>query len=339
MIALFAGVVGCAFVLPVSAADAATYREKVLYSFNLKDGMSPQAAPVGVNGLLYGTTEGGGYGQGGAVFVLNPATGAETVFYPICLLKNCADGAYPTAAVINVNGTLYGTTSRGGAGSSCDEGCGTVFSLDHGAETVLHSFENDGADGNIPLAGVINVNGTLYGTTEFGCTGCGGDGCGTVFALDPNTGVETVLYSFCSRADCAEGAYPTGSLIAVNGTLYGTAPNGGIGPCEGLAKGCGTVFSLNPNTGVETVIYSFCSQQNCADGASPTTSLIAANGKLYGTTYKGGANTICGSPIGRGAVFSLDLNSGAERVALFLLRPDGTRMHGWLQSHWRCDPR
>jgi uncharacterized repeat protein (TIGR03803 family) len=47
---------------------------------------------------------------------------------------------------------------------------------------VLHSFERAGTtDGSEPVAGLIDVDGTLYGTTKFG----GIDGSGTVFALKP----------------------------------------------------------------------------------------------------------------------------------------------------------
>src|SRR5438105_4995410 len=85
----------------------------------------------------------------------------------------------------------------GGGSTGCSGGCGTVFSLDPntGAETVLHPFGS--TDGAYPMAGLIAVNGMLYGTT-LACwgTGCGGVGCGTVFSIDPSTGAETVLYSF-----------------------------------------------------------------------------------------------------------------------------------------------
>src|SRR5262249_36095085 len=59
------------------------------------------------------------------------------------------------------------------------------------------------SDGAIPAAGLIDVNGILYGTTtEGGDNNCGN--CGAVFALDPNTGKETVLYSFAG----ADGMNP-----------------------------------------------------------------------------------------------------------------------------------
>jgi uncharacterized repeat protein (TIGR03803 family) len=53
---------------------------------------------------------------------------------------NGADGIDPIGSLIAVKGTLYGTTSEGGA-STCSFGCGTVFSITtSGAENVVYSF-------------------------------------------------------------------------------------------------------------------------------------------------------------------------------------------------------
>ncbi len=87
------------------------------------------------------------------------------------------DGEYPYAGLINVKGTIYGTTYSGGA-----KGDGTIFSITpSGKETVLHSFGSKSGDGEYPYAGLVNVNGTIYGTTYYG----GAKGDGTVFSLSP----------------------------------------------------------------------------------------------------------------------------------------------------------
>jgi uncharacterized repeat protein (TIGR03803 family) len=132
---------------------------------------------------LYGTTYSGGTTGNGTVFSIT-GTGKETVLYSF---GGGADGANPEAGLIKVGDTLYGTTAHGGGSTSrcygSTEGCGTVFSITtSGAEKVLHGF-GGGSDGFFPEAGVINVNGTLYGTTYYGGVRCGGLGCGTVFAL------------------------------------------------------------------------------------------------------------------------------------------------------------
>ena len=218
--------------------------------------------------------------------------------------------------MIDVQGTLYGTTRFGG-NDNCNEGygCGVVFAFDPstGAEKTLYTFcsQQNCADGAYPVAGLINVNGTLYGTTSTGGADFGG---GTVFAIDPNTGAETVLYSFCSQANCADGQQPDASLIEVKGMLYGTTYFGGANvKCVDDTYGCGTVFSVNPATGAETALYSFCSQTNCSDGAQPVASLVDAKGALYGTTTFGGVRCPDNS-LGCGTVFALDLETSAETV-------------------------
>src|ERR1700722_1054452 len=78
------------------------------------------------------------------------------------------------------------------------------------SEAVLFSF-GKGFDGKFPEAGLLNVGGTLYGTTSAG----GGHNLGTVFAI--RGGVEKVLHSFGAGKD---GAAPQAGLIAVSGALY-----------------------------------------------------------------------------------------------------------------------
>ncbi|MBV8532037.1 MAG: hypothetical protein JO104_12035, partial [Candidatus Eremiobacteraeota bacterium] len=82
------------------------------------------------------------------------------------------DGASPTVGLIDVKGTLYGTTSFGGPGCAYGLGCGTVFSLSTaGSEKVLHRFRGGRSDGKYPEAALIDVKGTLYGTTSYGGAG------------------------------------------------------------------------------------------------------------------------------------------------------------------------
>lgn len=58
-------------------------------------------------------------------------------------------------------------------------------------ERVLYAFQG-GSDGWGPDASLINVGGTLFGTTS----GNSALLSGTVFAVNPATGAETVVYSF-----------------------------------------------------------------------------------------------------------------------------------------------
>ena len=51
-----------------------------------------------------------------------------------------------------------------------------------------------------------------------------------------------------------------------------------------------------------TTLYSFCSQTNCADGATPNAVVQGTDGNFYGTTYVGGTSTCSG---GCGTIFKI----------------------------------
>jgi hypothetical protein len=43
-------------------------------------------------------------------------------------------------------------------------------------------------------------------------------------ALDPNSGAEAVLISFCGQQNCTDGEFPGSGVIDAGGTFYGTSP-------------------------------------------------------------------------------------------------------------------
>ncbi len=114
-----------------------------------------------------------------------------------------------------------------------------------------------------------------------------------------------VLYSFQGGSD---GASPSGRLtFDAAGNLYGATYFGGIDEanCGSGGLGCGTAFKLTPGAGgwKKSLLYTFCSQSSCADGALPTGDLVLdATGALYGTTAYGGG---CPSYYGCGTAFEL----------------------------------
>jgi len=177
----------------------------VIYSFKggTGDGANPDAGLIEVNGTLYSTTKYGGggcYGQGCGTTFASKTTGNEALLSSF----DQKNGAAPQSHLLNVHSGpfadgLYGTTGNGGTG--CDgDGCGTVFNVTtSGKETVVYRFKG-GNDGEYPNDGVVEVNGTLYGTTSHGGDSCsqGFDGCGTVFKI-AKSGTETVLYRYYWR--------------------------------------------------------------------------------------------------------------------------------------------
>ncbi len=228
-------------------------------------------------------------------------SGKERVIYRF---TGGSDGAQPAGGLVNIGGALFGTTSAGGTGGACSDGCGTVFkvSIDGKSERVLYSFKGvpDGAD---PVAGLVAFSGSLYGTTHYGgktaalCSA----GCGTVFKLG-TSGAERVIYRFKGLKD---GVEPVARLIALDGALYGTAEYGGAMTAF-CAKGCGTLFRIS-TTGIKKIIHRFKYAPALPDGAYPAAAPTVMGSELYGTTVGGGK-------MGNGTIFKANPISGAESV-------------------------
>jgi uncharacterized repeat protein (TIGR03803 family) len=242
-----------------------------LHSFDETDGYAPAAGLVqATDGKLYGTTGAGGQNANGVLYKITPS-GAFTIPYAFCMLSGCADGAGPFA-IIQANGSLYGTTGGGGAHNS-----GTVYKITlSGKLTTLYSFcaQSGCPDGLDAAAGLAQgTDGNFYGITTYG----GANGDGTVFKVTPS-GTLTTLHSFAQAVD---GAFPIGGVVqGSDGKLYGTTYQGG-------AHGNGTVFKISTK-GTLTTLYNFCSLNNCTDGAHPKATLIqATDGNFYGTTVAG----------------------------------------------------
>lgn len=295
---LFVGTLAGAFAALSTPSHAAKF--VVLYNFqpNNSDVFASYGGLLNTDDVLYGTGVEGGNSNSGGVFSFVLKTGAERVLHSFAGVPD--DGANPYAAPIEVRNKLYGTTEAGGA-----EGYGIVYSLNPYTRKykVLHSFQDNGADGLNPSAGLTRVGGMLYGTTSYG----GSYGFGTVFAINRKTGAVSVVHSFCGGG--GDGCSPNG-LIYKDSVLYGTTGGGG-----GYSRG--TVFSLDPSTGAENVLYAF---KGGADGAVPA-GLIDVADTMYGTSYNGGGGSCGGS--GCGTAFSFDPATGIENV-LHVFQFNGT---------------
>ena len=213
---------GTVFSITPSGAESILYRFK-----GGTDGANPAVGLTNVNGTLYGTTLSGGSercsGGCGTAFSVTTA-GAEKVVHSF---TGGDDGKQPSG-LTNVNGTLYGTTSRNRSTVftiriTCAASCVTKYRR-------LYSF----AKGFFANGRLREVNGALYGTTYAGGVGCAPFGCGTIFRVTTG-GEETTLYTFSGPPD---GEGPLAGMTAVNGTLYGTTAFGG-------KHGGGTIFSLS----------------------------------------------------------------------------------------------
>ena len=305
------GAHGLGTVFELVPGQGGSWTEKVLHHFTGgNDGANPIAGGVSFDpaGNLYGTTSYGGEYGSGTVYKLAPnsdGSWSESVLYSFG-----ADGWGTNGPLsIDAAGNLYGVQFAGGSGA-CGFGCGSVFELSPNSdgtwtEKTIHSF--NGKDGSNPETGVIfDAAGNLYGTTVTGGK-CVEWGCGVIYKLTPNsdrTWSESVLYSFCSLANCHDGQSPSATLIFDQaGNVYGTTSNGG-------AHGLGTVFELVPGQGgswTEKVLHHFTGGK---DGSNPYNASVNLNeaGSVFGTTFQGGNLSDCNGA-GCGVVFKLAPNS------------------------------
>jgi uncharacterized repeat protein (TIGR03803 family) len=192
---------------------------------------------------------------------------------------------FPSGDLLLLGNTLYGTAAYGGSADG-----GTVFALNADGTDfrTLHSFTT--SDGKVPWAGLSSSGNILYGTTAHGGDlNLGNDflGSGVVFALKTDGTGFTNLHIFTNEF------YPYAGLILSDGTLYGTAREGG-------SSGYGVVFALNTDGTGFRVLHSFTALSPITnsdgtvlytnrDGVNPQGALILSGNTLYGTTIYGGS--------------------------------------------------
>ena len=260
--------------------------------------------------------------QLGAAFALFASAGSATAGnFSVVHSFSGTDGAHPYAGVVwDKDRNLVGTTNIGGQGCA-PYGCGVVYKLaPDGTQTVLYYFQG-GNDGARPHADslVMDKSGNFYGTTHSGGnTGCGGNGCGTVFKLAPD-GTETILHVFTGGKD---GGTPySGLAIDEKGNLYGTGYVGGDLTCN-APTGCGNIYKISAK-GKFSVLYGF---KAGADGAAPEGApAIGSDGNIYGTTLLGGTGSCQNSLyiMGCGVVFQVTPKGDYKVIYTFKNTQDG----------------
>jgi uncharacterized repeat protein (TIGR03803 family) len=151
------------------------WAENILVNFDGANGVNPIGSLViDTSGNFYGTTLTGGQNGGGVVFKLAPSNGGwnYSMLYSFSSAKSCQS---------------YGGLAVDEAGNLFGQCAGWVFELTNCSNACiivdLHDFS--GNDGDVGVSSpVLDADGNLYGTTEFGGTGSGcGEGCGVVWEI------------------------------------------------------------------------------------------------------------------------------------------------------------
>ena len=282
------------------------------------EGQSPAGLTLSGD-KLYGTMRFGGTNGEGTVFSVNTdgtdftilhtfsaTSSSSSNSYAVALYTN-SDGAEPSAGVVVLGNTIYGTTGIGGTGGTNGStilGFGTIFSMGTDGDhfTVLHNFETGYVAPNFNGELILSHN-TLYGTMLNGSTNVGDPAAGVVFSINTNGDNFTILHAF----NGSDGAYPGVDLFLSGDNLYGATEGGG-------GSGSGTIFAVNTNGSGFTNLYSFMATVNNgnnaytnSDGYGPAGGLILFGNALYGMTTGGGSS-------GYGTIFALGMAPSAPNI-------------------------
>jgi len=251
-------------------------------------GLNPGLAIAG-DGNFYGTTTNGGFGYG-SIFAVTPAGQLLPVY------SFGATNARPVGLRAGVDGFLYGAC-RGSNTFLAAPQTSTVFQYDtNGIVTILHSFTSLGdTRGSIALP-VQGTDGLLYGsitTSGFSLPGY----ARTVFYRLSTNGNYQTIFTLTNDAHSASGPV-TDMAFGPDGQLYGAFS------VEAYPQSSGGIFSITTN-GIFTNLFEFGS----TNGSGPGGPLLLANdGRLYGTTFRGGSS-------GDGTLFRISTNG--EFASLF----------------------
>ena len=223
----------------------------------------PTQAATPASGTLLVVDATAGTGQLGALFTVNPHTGARALVSDFGKSAQGPLGVDPDS-VVWVPPTLLCPKAvvlvlDGNAGTG---GSGALFSVEPstGARTLLSDFGNSaqGPLGSYPVdvavvpGGLLDLGSTVLVLDAFAGTG----GQGALFTIDQQNGDRTLVDDFGISAQGSPGVYPDGVTLLPSpllglGSVY-LATDGSAG-----TNGLGVLFAINPANGSRTLLSDF----------------------------------------------------------------------------------
>ena len=280
------------------------------------------------DGNYYGVAGGDGAADRGSIFKMTPA-GVVTTLVAFTGNGGAVPGNSPRGRLLEgPGGFLYGATIQGNNTAHADPSYGTIFKVSKaGAFTSLVNFTRLVTPGETAA--------TAYGAYPFGDLALGGDGViygttlnggasdkGTIWSLDPVSGAFASVVQFGALGANAPVGSAAGLVRGSGNVFYGVGYDGG-------ASNGGCIFSYTPGTGYQH-LASFTGVLAPNYGNRPAATLVfGADGKLYGTTTRGGVGTNDGTLFrcSTGGAFEhlADLNANAinRTIVGLALAPDG----------------
>lgn len=271
--------------------------------YNFPSSQGPNGSLVLQNGVLFGTTGGGGTAGSGSVFKITTngsGFGVLKSFSAVNINTSTnVDGSGSLDGLLVWSNRLFGTTSSAGFGTH-----GTVFGIGTNGTgfAVLNHFYV--TNGKAPYVGLTLWSNALYGATAAG----GISNKGAIFRVNPDGSGYTLIKSFLA----SEGVLLLGRLATDGNTLYGTTLSGGI-------SNRGTIYSIGVNGDNFNVLKTFAD----GEGSSPRFGLILSGNRLYGVTEGDGFST------SNSIVFCINTDGSDYRVIKRFSEPDPNTGTNW----------
>lgn len=273
------------------------------------------------SGYFWGTCN---PGDNGSIFKIHATTGVMTTVIRFTRETGAYKGAFPHGGLMaDGAGWLWGTTNRGGTGDN-----GTVFKFepDTGTFITLAEFTfTSGAQPGFEPSGrlVRDGSGFVWGTARGG----GSQNFGTLFKIHMGTGVFTSVLQFSGNGASNKGSRPQGGMVFDGTSLWGATLEGGT-------IGHGTVFKVNPATGLLTTVVNFAGVGSMANaGRLPSDGALYRHpdGHIYGATAEGG-------PGGLGTVYRLRFGPLPVTQAATGVTAVGATLRGTVNANGASSP-
>jgi len=231
----------------------------------------------------------------GAIFVVDPTTGART------LLSDFGDPAQGPTGLIDLYGIvaeasgdlLVTDQSAGGSGQ------GLLFRVSpaDGTRTIVSNFADpgQGPTGGEPSGVAIEASGTILVADA----NTSGFPSGVIFRIDPQTGQRTIVSDFLDGAQGPLGELPIDVQPGFGNDLWVPDQTGGAG------AGYGQLFRVDAITGNRTIVSTFGSDAEGPIGYNQNDVKLDRDGRLLVLDFDAGTNS-------QGALFEVDPATGAR---------------------------